>query len=129
MTTSRGNYGAAHMGQGASGVGGANNVPVGMGWLAIAGKTGDTFYGQLSSIVTGDINQGIFFQAPAGATVEFTLASVGMVFNSSAAELATVPWANALTVPVGGAIVNAPVLFTVFKLTFTGDGEVYVVTR
>lgn len=129
MTASaRGNYGTASMGHGASGVGSAGNVPVGMGWLSVVGKAGDVFYGQLSSIVTGDINQGIFFQAPAGATVEFTLAPISMVFSDSEAQRDTVPWGNSLTVPAG-SITPAGLLFTAFKLTFTAAGEVYVVTR
>lgn len=123
-----GNHSRGYIGKGIGG-NGIQNVPVGMGWAsAAASEANDVWYVQLSTIVTGDINQGIFFQSEAGATVEFTLCNPGMATNDDPTVQASVLWGNSLTVPVD-TITEAPVLFTVAKVTFTAPGTVYVVVR
>ena len=100
--TVTGNHGVAFRGQGSRG-NGALNIPVGMGWLcATASAPGDELVVQLSSILgSNDINQGIFFQSDAGATVTFTLGNPGNADSNDPLVNAGVTFANSLSVPSG----------------------------
>ena len=125
-----GNHSRAYLGHGING-NGIQNVPVGMGWTqGSASEAGDVWLLQLTTVVTGDINQGIFFQSEAGATVEFTLFNPGIAGEHDAVSQASVMYdPTVLTVPAGGEIVEAPSIFTIAKITFTAPGTVYVAVR
>ncbi len=123
-----GNHGRGFVGRGITGVGG-QNLPVGVGWCAVIGsQAGDKEVVQLSSILNGNLQQGIFFQSEAGATIEFTLCNPGMADSTDPAEAAATLWANSLAVPAS-TIVKAPVLFTACRITFNAPGAVYIGAR
>lgn len=123
-----GNHSKAFLGRGMDG-NGIQNIPQGMGWVAVsASEAGDTHVVQLSSIIASNINQGIFFQSEAGASVQFTLANPGMATDPDPLVQASVPWGNSTPIPVN-TITKAPVIFSACKITFTAPGTVYIGVR
>ena len=126
--TVNGNHSKAFLGTASSG-NGTQNVPQGMGWVAVTASTiGDTHVVQLSSLVMSDITQGIYFQSEAAASVQFTLANSALATSRDPAINASTVWGN--TTPLTAAtIVKAPVLFTCVKITFTAPGTVYIGVR
>lgn len=118
-----------------TGVGGigASTYPDGsIGWVGIVGKAGEIIYLGASEVHSLDkVQVGYFFQSPAGAKIDFTLANIGLAKNPDPAVQVGVPWGNTLTVPAGATIVTTPtpLAFAAIRVTFTGDGELYIVTR
>ena len=126
--TVNGNHSKAYLGNASSG-NGIQNLPMGMGWVAITANTAaDTYVVPISSILMSTINQGIFFQSETGATVEFTLCNTALATNPDPATNGSVVWGNSTTIPAN-TIVPAPVLFTACKITFTAPGTVYLGVR
>lgn len=128
---SLGNHSKGFLGHKGIGGHGIANKPQGIGWdTLVASEASDVYVVQLGSLVIGDINQGVFFQSEAGATVEFTLCNSELATNLDPQVQASVLWGNSLTVPAGGAIVSPGVLvFTCAKITFTAPGAVYLGAR
>ncbi len=125
-----GNHSKASMGHGVNGNGVVNNVPAGLGWLSVTGSdAGDEHVVQLGNLMAGELNLGVFFQSEAGASVEFTLFNPAMATDPDPEVNASVLWGNTLAVPAGGAIVQAPLVFTCCKITFTAPGTVYIGVR
>lgn len=119
-----------HYLNGVSGVGKAVLPDGTIGWNAVVGKSGDVAYLAAASVHSNDrVQQGYYFQSGAGATVDFTLANANMATDASPGAQDNVQWANTLTVANDGTIVKAEVCFTAIRITFTGDGEVYVLAR
>lgn len=110
---------------------GIQNVPNGtIGWVSVIGKEGDVGYLTSASINSNNVLQlGYSFQSPAGCTVDFTLANAGMVMSNDPAVLDAIPWGNTLTVTAGADIVFATFPFSGIRVTFTGDGELYIVSH
>lgn len=110
---------------------GANYYPDGsIGQVTVVGKTGDVAYFSASEIHSLDkVHRGYFFQSKAGATVEFTLANLGLAKNPKPEVQSTVPWSGSITVANDGTIISYLDAFSCLKVTFTGDGELYIVAR
>jgi hypothetical protein len=128
---SLGNHSKGYLGHGIGGHGIANNKQ-GLGWdCLVASAAGDVEYVELSSLVIGDINQGVFFQSEAGATIDFTLCNSALATDRDPQAQASVLWGNTLTVPNTKQIVTSPglILFTVLRITFTQPGAVYIGVR
>lgn len=125
---SLGNHSKGFLGHGIGGHGIAN-VPVGMGWdTLVASEASDVYYLQLSSVVTGDINRGIFFQGEVPVSIDFTLCNPALAADKDPAIQASVLWANTLAVPAN-TITPTDVLFTVCRITFSAPGALYVGVR
>lgn len=123
-----GNHSKGYLSESAGG-NGIQNVPAGMGWVAVTGSAaGDKAVVQLTTILTGEINQGVFFQSETGASVDFTLFNPGAATSPDPLVAAAVAWGSVLALPAG-QIVKAPVLFTCLRLTFTAPGTVYIGVR
>jgi hypothetical protein len=128
VARSLGNHAPGFKGRQMSGIGTAAK-PMGLGWDSfVATDSGDQLVIQLSSIVIGDINFGVFFQASSAITVEFTLSNVATATDPDPAANAATIWGNSLSVPAG-QITQAPVLFTACRITFTGPCEGYIGVR
>jgi hypothetical protein len=125
----QGNHHAGYKGHGITGTGN-ERLTVEMGWGTVAGKSGDVAYIQLSSLVTGDINMGVYFQSEVPVTIDYTLCNPGIAISPDPDDQAATLWTGAQAVPGDGTIVTAahPV-FTVIRVTFGGDGSLYVGVR
>jgi hypothetical protein len=123
-----GNHRRGYLGHGTNGVGG-QVVPVQLGWLAVTGKVGDTAFIQLSSIVTGDINMGVFFQSEAGVTVDYTLCNPGIACSPQPADQQSTMWNGAQVIPANDITPAKFNVFTAMRITFTSPGTVYVGVR
>lgn len=124
----QGNHHVGYKGHGINGTG-ADRLTVEMGWGTVAGKTGDVAYIQLSSLVTGDINQGVFFQSEVAVTVDYTLCNPGIAISPDPDSQAATLW-NGSQAVVANTMTKAdwPV-FTAIRVTFGGDGSLYVGVR
>lgn len=124
-----GNHSKGFLGNGVGGNGVQNIPAAGMGWVAATGSAAnDTCVIALSDILASNINQGIFFQSEAAASVQFTLCSPALAKNKDPNNQASVLWGNALSL-TADVITKAPVLFTACKITFTAPGTVYIGVR
>jgi hypothetical protein len=124
-----GNSGRAYSNAGIQGVG-IGSLPSGMGWVGLINNAaGDQHIVTLQNIVSGDINQGIFFQASQAVTVEFTLSNIGAIMNNDPASQASVLWGNSLSL-TADTITPCDLLFTACRITFPTKGtEVYIGVR
>lgn len=117
----QGNHGAAYRHPGLNGTG-AQNVTVQMGWGSGSGKTGQQLFVQLSGIVTGDINQGVFWHSDVPITVDYTLFNPGLATDTDPDTQAAVKWFGAQAVPVGQITKADWPVFTVARVTMGGNG-------
>ncbi len=125
--TTLGNHSKGFLSESANG-NGIQNVPVGMGWIAAtASEAGDEVVIQLTSLLAGQLQQGIYFQAEAAATVAYTLFNPGLAASPDPLDQASVVWTADVAIAPG--ITKAPVLFTCMRITFGAPGTVYVGAR
>lgn len=121
---------SAYFRNGVDGIGG-RNLPDGIiSWVGLAAKAGDVAYlSAADCTTTNKVDQGYYFQAIGGdVTVEHTLQNAGMAANPDPAVQASVDWCNLLTV-APGTITQSTLGFSVIRITFSADGEFYVVAR
>jgi len=125
----QGNRGATSLG-GSKGIGITQAPDGSIGWVGVTGSAaGDVAYLRAVDCTSLDkVQQGYFFQATGGATIDFTLVNGERATNPDPTVQANVPWANTLTLATT-AITKSPVAFAAIRVTFTGPGEVYVVAR
>lgn len=124
-----GNHGPLYRG-GPQGVGKENVPDYSISWMSVTGKSGDVYYvtaGQATS--GGTLEQGYSFQSDCGATVDFTLANAALALSPKPENQAQVKWANTITVAADGTILPSSLVFACARITFTGDGTVYIVAR
>lgn len=126
--TFQGNHGAAYRHPAMNGAG-AQFVTVQMGWGCASGKSGDHIYCQLSGLVTGDINQGVFFQSEVPITVDYTLQNPGIALDLDPNNQADVMWDGAQSIPPGVITRADQSVFTVCRVTMGGDGTVNIGVR
>lgn len=112
---------------GSAGIG-TQAQPNGLGWVGMAGKAGDQIVIPLQDLTTSDINQGIFFQSSAAATLEFTLINVATAVTRDPDLKTSVLWTTPLVL-VAKAITPCSLLFTAVRITFTAAGELYIGVR
>jgi hypothetical protein len=124
----QGNHHKGYKGPGVSGTG-IQNVTVEMGWGSVTGHSGDVCYAQLSSLVTGDINQGVFFQSECPVSVAYTLVNPGLAASLDPADQQAVMWTNEQAITANEIIEATCPVFTVMRITFGGSGTVYAATR
>lgn len=124
----QGNHHKGYKGHGVEGTG-IQNVTVQMGWGSVSGRSGDVCYVQLSSMVTGDINQGVFFQSECPVTIDFTLVNPGLSASLDPADQDAVMWANTQTVAANDIVESNIPVFTVMRITFGGSGTFYTAVR
>jgi hypothetical protein len=124
----QGNFGRGFLGHGIRGTG-DQRVPVEMGWGTGAGKTGDVMYVQLSSMLTGDINQGVFFQSEVAVTVDYTLCNPGIACSPEPENQAATMWTGAQAVAPNVLVEAQFPVFTVMRVTFGGNGSFYAGVR
>ena len=125
----QGNHHVGYKGHGINGTG-AERLTVEMGWGTVAGKSGDVAYIQLSSLVTGDINMGVYFQSEVPVTIDYTLCNPGIAISPEPEDQDATRWTGAQLIPGDGTIVAAvhPV-FTAIRVTFGGPGSLYMGVR
>lgn len=123
-----GNHAKGYKGDGIRGTGN-QLVPVQMGWAAVSGKAGEIAFVQLSGLVTGDINQGVFFQTEAAVNVRFTLANPGTVLDPDPIARGAALWTPVQAVAPGTIEQADFSAFTIMEMTFTAPGTCYVVVR
>lgn len=123
-----GNHGAAARHPALNGVG-AQNVTVQMGWGSGGGKSGDKLYVQLSGLVTGDINQGVFFQSDVPITVDYTLQNPGLALDMDPDIQSGVLWDGAQVIPAGVITEAEFSVFTVCRITMGGNGTFNIGVR
>ncbi len=104
-------------------------VPVNMGWVSISGKAGDVAFIQLSSLVIGDINQGVFYQSEVAATAEYTLCNPGLTQDMSPEAQAAVLWTDSQDIAANQMVKADWSVFTSVKITLQGDGTLYIGVR
>lgn len=123
-----GNHHRGYLGHGAEGTG-TQNVTVQMGWGSISGRAGEIGYIQLSSLAITDINQGVFFQSECPVTIDYTLCnpSMSISFDPDVQDMAL--WDGAQAIPVGTMTEAAFSVFTALRVTFNGDGTLYMGVR
>lgn len=123
-----GNHGPAFQNRG--GPQGVSRVgkPTSVGYVSVTGDAGDIFVLGLSDFVISDLNQGVFFQAPNGVGLEFTLGEISAAVSDNPNVRDSVPWGNALSV-TGNDIVESQIIFTAVKITFTAKGTLYIGAR
>lgn len=124
----KGNSGAAYRHPGLNGAG-HSFVTVQMGWGTGGGKSGDVLYLQLSGLVTGDINQGVFFQSEVPITVDYTLQNPSVALDFDPDNQADVLWDGAQAIPVKTITAAAFPIFTCARITMGGDGTFCVGVR
>lgn len=124
----QGNHHVGYKGHGINGTG-SENVTVEMGWGTVAGKSGDVAYIQLSSLVTGDINQGVFFQSEVAVTIDYTLCNPGIAISPDPDCQAATLWDGAQAVTAGQMTKADWTVFTAIRVTFGGSGSLYVGVR
>lgn len=124
----KGNHHHGYLGHGAWGTG-AENVTVQLGWGSIAGHSGDVAYIQLSSMLQGDINQGIFFQSECPVTIDYTLCNPALASDYDPEVQASVLWSDTQTIPVNDITKSTAALFTVLRVMFGGEGTLYIGVR
>lgn len=124
-----GNIGAPFSNHGSRGIS-ARSFPTGMGYASwVNNKADDYVIVLLSSIVTGDINQGIFVQASKAVTVELTLSNPGVADNSNPDTMNEAMWDAPITL-TPNQIKELPSVFTAMRITFPEAGtEVCVGVR
>lgn len=124
----QGNHGQAYRHPALNGAG-ALFVTVQMGWGCGSGKTGDKIYVQLSGMVTGDINQGVFFQSDVPITVDYTLQNPAIATDLDPDIQSGVLWDGAQAVPTGKMTKADWSVFTVCRVTMGGDGTFNIAVR
>jgi len=124
----QGNHHHGYKGKGSWGTG-DQNVTVQLGWGSATGKDGDVCLIQLSSMVTGDINQGVFFQSECPVTVDYTLCNPGIAISPDPENQAMTMWTNPQSVAANQMVKADWPVFTVIKVTFNGDGTFYAGVR
>jgi len=124
----QGNHHNGYKGHGITGTG-AERVTVEMGWGTVAGKSGDVAFIQLSSMVTGDINQGVFFQSEVPVTVDYTLCNPGIAASPEPECQDATLWNGAQSVSAGVMTKADWPVFTVIRVTFGGNGSFYAGVR
>lgn len=124
-----GNSGPGYSKHGLQGIGG-RAFPTGMAWVGIVNNEAeDSYVISIADIVTGDINQGIFFQASKPVTIEFTLSNPGTACSSDPLEQDLAIWTTPFSVPAG-EIISPEIIFTALRITFpTAGTEVYIGVR
>ena len=121
---------SAYFRNGADGIGG-RNLPDGIiSWVGVVAKAGDVLYlSAADCTTTNKVDQGYYFQSVGGdVTVDHTLQNAAMAANPDPAVQASVDWCNPLTV-TPGTILQSALGFSAIRITFSADGEFYVVAR
>lgn len=124
----QGNHRVGYKGHGINGTG-AERVTVEMGWGTVAGKSGDVAFIQLSSMVTGDINMGVYFQSEVPVTIDYTLCNPGIATSPEPDNQDATMWDGAQAIPPNVITAAAHPIFTAIRVTFGGDGSLYVGVR
>lgn len=124
----KGNHHRGYIGHGSEGVG-VQDVTVQMGWGSVTGKTGDVAFIQLSSLAITDINQGVFFQSECPVVIDYTLCNPSMSISFDPDIQASVLWDGAQAIPVGTMTEAEFGVFTAVRVTFNGNGTLYMGVR
>lgn len=124
----QGNHGAAFRHPALNGAG-AQNVTVQMGWGTGSGKAGDVLFIQLSGLVIGDINQGVFFHSDVPIVVDYTLFNPGLACDPDPDTQAMVKWDGAQAIAAGQITEAEFSVFTVCRVTMGAAGVFNVGVR
>lgn len=122
-----GNYGP-------SGSRGNNNVGVGIanspsqaGGSSMTGKAGDIGYIPMASLRPESAStKNVHFQTEVPVVIDYTLCNVALATSSEPGAQDAVLWANSQTVTPGTIVAASLPCFTVIRVTFQGDGTLYL---
>lgn len=100
------------------------------GYVQCSAKAGDVVYIKASDFLYNKFDQGAWCQAVGSSvTVEYTLQNEALASNPDPSAQACVSWCNSMTVAPGTIKPLSPVASTCLKVTFSGNGEFYVLAR
>ena len=119
--SSSGSRGEPHEGVGIAG------QPSQAGGGSLTGKSGDIGYIPMSAILpSGGLNQGVFFQSEVAVSIDYTMCGLGLATSSEPAAQAATLWTNSQSVAANDIVEATVHAFNCMRVTFNGDGTLYV---
>jgi len=119
---------------GASGARGNNNLGVGIanqpsqaGGGSMTGKAGDVGYVPMSSLRPESAStKSVHFQSEVPVTIDYTLCNLALATSPDPGAQASVLWSNTQSIAPGDIVSATIPCFTVIRVTFGGDGTLYL---
>lgn len=94
---------------------------------SMTGKAGEIGYIPLGGIMPASgLNQGVFLQSEVAVDIEYTLCNPALATNPDPAVQAAVLWADLQSLTAGALVRATPLVFACMKVTFNGDGTLYI---
>lgn len=119
---------------GVSGSRGNNNAGVGIaghpsqaGGGSMTGRAGDVGYVPMAGLGSESVgSKDIYFQSEVGVVIDYTLCNVGLATSNDPVAQEAVLWSNSQTIAAGSIVPATLSCFTVIRVTFQGDGTLYL---